>query len=235
MNQDDPFFQTLEFLRKPALEQKLFRAQAKYLESRQKEDMEEIFKGLEEYSINFIKRKVKQYSMSFMNKDELKEKGHELATVLVVRYLKNPEFKVSDSFGGLLEPYIKSILFSKTAYDTRKLFSLDETPFDSSEDQMSQAMRNPLLRRAAIYEAHEIKYDDCGNDVSEAIVKMSKAILRHQSWKSSTLFTLSMHDKIKNRRRGSRAQRLQEIYDGDLLSNLDKADLAVRTLIRDGA
>ena len=122
---------------KPEDERRLFILQDRYIKGgRRDEDLGLIFLDILKYSENIVKNAVR--SRKWLTQDDLMEKSQDIATIFIESYLRNPEFIVENSFGGLLIKYSKGVLYGSQNHDrtlsTDKIFS----------DSMSIAT-NPLF------------------------------------------------------------------------------------------
>lgn len=112
-----------EFWDKPKDEQELFLLQNKYIKSgRDKKYLADMYVLIFAYSKNMILSKIRG-KVTFTS-HHLQEKTEDLATTFIELYLKNPEYKIENSFGGMLKKISRGILYRGQEND--KVESIDK-------------------------------------------------------------------------------------------------------------
>lgn len=97
---------------KPKDERDLFILQEKFLEkNRDPVILGEMYEKFVKYSENIVKKELNRNGL-VISRETLEERAQEIAVLLVERYLRLPDSKVENSFGGILIRISKGVLYS---------------------------------------------------------------------------------------------------------------------------
>jgi hypothetical protein len=149
---------------KPKGERDLFILQDEYFETKDEKCLALMYKHIFNYSENIIKNSISV----IYSQEKMEEKAEALAIILLEKYLKDPNFKIEHSFGGLLIRMSKGVLYSKKTKNEDRTHSLDFKVGDdtiSLTDNPSYFISDPLFKK------------DFGEDVFDIIDKKSTIML----------------------------------------------------------
>jgi hypothetical protein len=131
---------------KPETETDLFLLQKKYLDTRDKKYLGEIYKILVKYGASKIKKMLNGNVIYSVNKIE--ECSHDAATMLISYFLQNPDFKIETSFMGFLTKSIEFVLYNKKQRRVEDIDSLNAHIDDADKDKLDlfqfESLFNPI-------------------------------------------------------------------------------------------
>lgn len=96
---------------KPPIEVALFQLQDKYLKSKDKNILGQMYMYFWQYAIGKI-RKIAAGKIN-LTTEVIEEKGMDAATLFTEHYLKKPEFNIANSFGSYLDFQIRATLYNQ--------------------------------------------------------------------------------------------------------------------------
>lgn len=156
---------------KPRDERELFQLQDTYIEQgRRSKDLEKLYFKALEYSENIVKGAIR--GKAILSNEDLKEKGTDIATILLEAYLKDPEFIVQNSFGGLLIRYSKGVLYGDQEHD--RTYSIDSEVGDGISIESSPLLyiQDPNLRDKYEHDVHDEYIKKTGKDLSTEVFEV---------------------------------------------------------------
>lgn len=160
---------------KPKDERRLFILQDEYIKNgRKHRDLEKIFFAVLEYAKNIVKSAVK--SKKILSVDDLNEKAEDITTIFLESYLRNPEFEVKNSFGGLLLKYSKGVLYGSQEHD--KNYSMDRIFADSMTIESNPLffIKDPEIRSRYSTDVHDEYLEIHQNDIVKEIYTVIEMI-----------------------------------------------------------
>jgi len=119
--------------KKPPTETQLFIIQNKYLKTKDKKYLDEMYLLLRDYAEGKIKKSLN--GLIHYDIEKLSEKAHDAATQFIEYYLKKPGFRVDFSFGGFLSWQIKAVLWNKHDQENDKNYSLNSLIKESNKEK----------------------------------------------------------------------------------------------------
>ena len=172
----------------PPDEQELFVLQDAFLRAeRDPEKLGPMYQKLLTYSENLIKNKMR--NKFFMDSDYIEQKSNEVAMKVIEKYLANPEFVITTSFGGLMSKLVLGVLWGK-ARKTDQDESLNQKIFDGEselESQLYSLASNPLSLTSGNREI-ESTLDDSENLMSDIRYRIDRPYEIVSEYKNSENF-----------------------------------------------
>lgn len=111
---------------KPKDEFNLFMLQDIYLKSGKAPDkLSDMYEGLINYSENLIKKNLKGKAQ--LDAERIREQAEDTALNFIEVYIKNENYVVTASFGGLLARYVAGVMYNKKQKLNDSMTSLDKT------------------------------------------------------------------------------------------------------------
>ena len=172
---------------KPPTETKLFKLQHYYLENRQQGYKEkadrylgDLFFLIKHYAEGKIKKKIK-HTVSYPE-DRLDEKSEEIAVWFLESYMNDPEFKVEQSFGGLLEGKVLKALYAESEKRDDAMLSLD-MPVGEDEDSFlidqidAGSVAGSFFEHDSFYDEYLMRLTEC-DDLVFSMDRVISEILR---------------------------------------------------------
>lgn len=171
---------------KPPTETKLFILQNKFLATRNKEYLSQMFILLKSYASSIIKKLLpKSFTYNYEHVDE---KAEDVATLFIEYYLAHPEFKIEKSFGGLLQWRVKEVLWNKKDQREDNHSSLDK---QLSEDEGTSGKEmldivdlshvQPFYGTGIGQEDRRIEGDDLVDGLCKVIESISETLKSYNS------------------------------------------------------
>lgn len=194
---------------KPHDERDLFLLQeAYYNQNRSSKILGEMYLKIVTYSENIIKMQLKRKGKIYP-KDLLEERAEEMALSFIEKYLKNPNYIIKHSFGGLLKKVVLGILYGKSVKDPDKEMSLDAeienkfTVFDNPaffiKDPLSEEVFRSTYEQDAYDEALKSTESYIPEELTGFINEMSERIRVSQGYSRNLLFLIGMRNFLNKK------------------------------------
>jgi DNA-directed RNA polymerase subunit RPC12/RpoP len=196
-----PFCHSKDF-RKPATETHLFLLQNKYLQTRDKKYLGEMFILLKNYASSIIK---KMLPRSFIyHYDKVEEKASDAASYLIEYFLTKPNFKIEMSFAGYLRWKIKQVLFNKKEQLDEKNVSSYNALFSTDNKDLidiSEIIKaSPISKQETEYYNEEQTKTDLIEGIEKLIDRIIYEIRTQYSFLDALIILMGLCLKIENKK-----------------------------------
>lgn len=151
---------------KPKDEYILFHLQDKYLETKSKDVLGEIYSILLVYTKKIINNYLLK-GKKWLSKSELYQKAHDSVCKIIEYYMEKPEFKIDNSFAGYVLMVSKYFLFSKRKEDEND--SLNHIIDDNKENQENVHNNSRSLQDIIDFDYEKIFKEDMSEILLEKI------------------------------------------------------------------
>jgi hypothetical protein len=152
-----------KFWDKPTDERDLFLLQERYIQSgRDKKILAEMYVLLFAYSKNMILSRIRKKVV--FTPHHLQEKTEDLATTFIELYLKNPEYEIKNSFGGMLKKISNGILYRNK--DNDRVESYDKK-ISGTNLSLSDKLYDIIDDDSEVNNDTEMAYEDMLNGMRE--------------------------------------------------------------------
>ena len=225
--------------RKPPTEVELFHLQTKYLESRDKDVLSEMYKVIYSYTKSIVKKILPpeftyQYSM-------VDEKAMDAAHLLIESYLNKPSFMIEQSFAGYLQSKVKEVLWNKIAQKEDSIGSLEVISTGDSDDD-SHDLSEYMDTHSAFEsepESDEPSYTmnfatskDVLSDVMGLIDLAYKEAMDTMSVQYAMILLIGIYLKLSTQNQ-DRISRFYKVFGSDTFGVSDKVMLVIYDYLRD--
>ena len=183
---------------KPALEYFLFVEQDKLVEELPCLDRlgEKMFPLIYDYAKNLIQKIIK--NSATLESEDLDEKAHDAATMLVEVILKDPDHTMKWSFGGYLKRLCKSVVYSNKKYE--QVYSLNAITGESDRELEETIIIHDPKADPGESAILNLDPDDLSSQVVNLIKESSDAIwFNTQRQEECLLFLLGMLLRFKHK------------------------------------
>ncbi len=222
---------------KPKDERDLFILQNKYFSNGKKEeDLGKMYQKILDYSSNiilgFIKNRV------IYSQDKLNDKAESIATILLEKYLTDPNFKIENSFGGLMKQIAKGVLFNKKVRNEDRVQSLD---FKGSDDESMSITENPNYfitdptlkedeNKDLFNDFNKITAKYLINEIEDIIRMIYKRLNENEEPREKVLFLIGLKNFFKNTKKNNLSE-FYSYFGNTIRSNIEKTKLIVRNYL----
>lgn len=198
-----------------------------------------MYKRLVVYARNIIKNEIK--NKFTMPEDILNEKSIDLANKIAEKYLKDPEFEILHSFGGLMARIKRQVLYADAKEERHDslnahINSNDEYENDELEDNLSYVGFQPIFNSTTLNDS-EPEIEDTNKAVSNVflvILAAFKVIKRRTKNSSAPLFFLTgMYNKLVSKNEAF----LSDFFDyagSNIEGYIKKVELALYDQLMEG-
>lgn len=225
------------YIFKPRDERRLFILQDRYYQSGRSQDvLGEMYVEMQRYAGNMAKHQAKK-TRSF-SKSYIDEISSEAAVRLVESYLKHPDYRVKVSFGMILSKKVVSIMHDTEQQKMDATISLDQPIFSGGSRIADSLARLHLGAIDQLYEQSSRISDENARTRREFIRMLDQIYLKirqDQGMKASLLFLCAIRLQLFARRPISAIDRFYEVFGSKTRSNMEKAELLLREMTRQGA
>jgi len=206
---------------KPLDECTLFNLQKKYLKSKDKDILGEMYKVLYPYTKNIILKMLKRCSS--YDDDKLADKVQDTVTYFLSYYLRKDYYCVTDSFGQIL------ILGAHQQLHNKKVKNIDQKEF-SYDRPMKEGEDSFLEEMVADKIPLEMEKDSIENDLINFIDKMYLSMYKSFGLRKALLSLKLFHFYLINKRFDF-FDNFYDVFGTDLKESLEKEKLALYEFI----
>ena len=199
---------------KPKDEFELFMLQDDYIKSgRSPEKLSLMYEGLIRYSENLIKKNLK--GKASLDLERIHEQAEDTALNFLEVYLKNSDYVVKFSFGGLLAKYVTGVMYNKREKMNDRTISLDKTIAEDMklEENVLRFMDTSPVKEKFEQDAYS-EYDhnhpeELIDELMLIIINKKLKVLKLESPVDSLLFLIGIRTFLIRNRKCS----IDEFYD----------------------
>jgi hypothetical protein len=220
---------------KPNDERELFFLQEKYHETRDQKYLGQMGVCLKNYSMNMIKGIMK--NKKIISKLELEEKANDSANEIILRFLKEEDCMVYQSFGGWIKRILRGYLWGKQ--DEDKEFSLNHF----IGDEKNKELQDVLTEKSIEYHSNSRIFNQnpeqeffkqelsIFNEVENIIYIASRTIQKNFSTQDSIKFLIGLEHKFTKKH--SKMKKYLEDVGYSVKRNIDNCELTIRKTIKE--
>jgi DNA-directed RNA polymerase subunit RPC12/RpoP len=225
------------YIFKPRDERRLFILQDDYYDSGcDQAILGEMYLEMKRYAANMIKNQAK-VKRGF-SKEYIEDTSNEAALRLVERYLKTPGSRIDFSFGKMLSKKLGSIMNDKKQIQIDQLISLDQPFFENGSKLADNLARMKLGSVEKLY-ARSMKDVDEGEHVRRSFARGLDAVYlkirQDYGAKRALLFLCGVRIQLFAKRPESAVDRFYTFFGSKTRSDMEKAELLMREMIKEGA
>jgi len=209
---------------KPADECKLFNIQEKYLKTKDKKYLSEMYKVLLPYARRTVLKMLKG-RISY-DEDKLEAKVQDTVTVFLSYYLRKPSYQITDSFGALLTMGANQQLHNKRIKDIDKNEMSYDIPLKNGEDKtFLDEMKSESIPL-------DIEKTSLENDLMNFTDKMFVSIFKNNDLSTAVQGMYLLHFYLNNTK-ASFFDKYFNSFGTDKKQILEKEKLALFNYIKD--
>lgn len=221
---------------KPKMETQLFTLQEKFLATRDQKTLGEMYLIMLRYARNGIVSRLK--NKHSLCDDTVDSKSEDAATSVVAYYLRNPAFRIDESFGAYIIGAVNYQLYYKRFKDIDSKEVSISTPLgsdsDSSslEDQLSQTPTVEAFNHIEFFEKEKVTFllEECEEWIDLAF----KVISKHRGTELAILSLVLLSFYLKKSREAY-FTRAYNVYGVELQEIFEKFQLEFRHFLSNQA
>lgn len=225
------------YIFKPRDERRLFILQDQYYESGGDQAiLGEMYLEMKRYSANMIKNQAK-VKRSF-SKTYIEDVSNDAAIRLIERYLKCPGSRIDFSFGAMLSKKLGSIMNDDKQKKLDQSLSLEQPFFENGSklaDNLARMKLGPVEQMYSRSPRDLEEAERTRSDFSKGLDAIYLRIRHDQGYKSAMLFLCGVRLSLFARRPVQAIDRFYETFGSKTRSNMERAELLMRELMREGA